>query len=44
MGAALTMFDFRVAFGLGAVLALAAVLTYIPMSPHVAAHVSGRKT
>lgn len=44
MGAALTMFDFRVAFALGAVLALAAALTYIPMSPHVAAHVSGRKT
>jgi len=43
MGAALAMFDFRVAFGLGAVLALIAALTYIPLSPHVAAHVSGRK-
>ena len=43
IGAPLTMFDFRVAFALGALLALAAVLSYIPMSPQVAAHVSGRK-
>jgi EmrB/QacA subfamily drug resistance transporter len=42
-GAALSLMDFRVAFGLGAVLALASVVTYIPMSPHVGAHVSGHK-
>jgi hypothetical protein len=42
-GSTLALLDFRVAFALGAALALISALTYIPLSPQVGANVSGRK-
>jgi EmrB/QacA subfamily drug resistance transporter len=42
-GATLTMFDFRIALGFTLLLALAAVVAYIPMSPQTGTHVTGHR-
>lgn len=40
---ALTMFDFRIGLGFALLLVLAAVLSYIPMSPQTGTHVTGHR-